>query len=66
MWRSPPAAVGSRCVRGKGDAYREVPLNSASRQALDDWFHARVDQLAVLAEAGGAGDGAPPALWLSR
>ncbi len=48
---------------GKGDAYREVPLNSASRKALDDWFEARADQLAVLAEAEA---GETPALWLSR
>lgn len=46
---------------GKGDAYREVPLNSASRKALDEWFQARIDQLETLAEGGG---GAPaPALW---
>jgi len=49
---------------GKGDAYREVPLNSASRKALDEWFAARIDQLAALAEAGGEGEAA--ALWLSR
>jgi len=51
---------------GKGDAYREVPLNSASRKALDEWLPARAAQLAALAEAGhGAGAGAD-ALWLSR
>ena len=49
---------------GKGDAYREVPLNSASRKALDEWFAARTDQLAALADAGG--EGATSALWLSR
>jgi site-specific recombinase XerD len=49
---------------GKGDAYREVPLNSASRKALDDWFEARTDQLAALADAGG--EGTTSALWLSR
>lgn len=49
---------------GKGDAYREVPLNSASRRALDEWFEARTEQLAVLADAGG--EGATSALWLSR
>ena len=49
---------------GKGDAYREVPLNSASRKALDEWFAARTEQLAALADAGG--DGATSALWLSR
>jgi site-specific recombinase XerD len=49
---------------GKGDAYREVPLNSASRKALDEWFRARTDQLEALAEGG---SGAPvPAVWLSR
>lgn len=32
---------------GKGDASREVPLNSASRKALDEWFEARTDQLAA-------------------
>jgi site-specific recombinase XerC len=34
---------------GKGDAYREVPLNSASRKALDEWFDARTDLLTALA-----------------
>ncbi|MGI8686398.1 MAG: tyrosine-type recombinase/integrase [Acidimicrobiales bacterium] len=51
---------------GKGDAYREVPLNSATRKALDEWVHARADQLAALAEAGGSVDAHVPALWLSR
>ena len=61
------ARRGRLTVRsGKGDAYREVPLNSASRLALEDWFRARTEQLAVLAEADGGGDGEPPALWLSR
>jgi site-specific recombinase XerD len=50
---------------GKGDAYREVPLNSASRRALDEWFEARTDQLAALAHADG-GDAEETALWLSR
>lgn len=50
---------------GKGDAYREVPLNSASRKALEEWFEARTDQLAALAHADG-GEGATSALWLSR
>ncbi len=49
---------------GKGDAYREVPLNSASRKALDEWLEARTDQLAALAEAGG--EARTSALWLSR
>lgn len=38
---------------GKGDAQREVPLNSACRKALDDWSEAR-----AASEVG--------ALWLSR
>ena len=41
-------------------------LNGASRQALDDWFKARTDQLAALADVDGDRDGEPPALWLSR
>jgi len=50
---------------GKGDAYREVPLNSATRKALEEWFEARTDQLAALDHV--EGDGAEPtALWLSR
>jgi integrase/recombinase XerC len=54
---------------GKGDAYREVPLNSPCRNALDEWVAARADQLVALAEArGGSGATAPEpsALWLSR
>jgi len=47
---------------GKGDAYREVPLNSASRKALDEWFDARTDQLDALTGAGSE----VSALWLSR
>ena len=50
---------------GKGDAYREVPLNSACRKALDEWFVARADQLAALAGPDGA-EAEVPALWLSR
>jgi site-specific recombinase XerD len=54
---------------GKGDAYREVPLNSPCRYALDAWIVARADQVAARAEAGG-GNGAKTAetsaLWLSR
>ncbi len=42
-----------RVRAGKGDAYREVPLNSACRKALDDWSEAR-----AASEVG--------ALWLSR
>lgn len=47
---------------GKGDAYREVPLNSACRAALEEWLIARVDQLSK-------GQGAHvnhKALWLAR
>ena len=43
-----------RVRAGKGDAYREVPLNSACRKALDDWAEARTASDAV------------GALWLSR
>jgi len=54
---------------GKGDAYREVPLNRPCRHALDEWFAARADQ--VVARAGADGGDArelpePSALWLSR
>jgi len=56
---------------GKGDAYREVPLNSACRTAVEEWFTARTKQLAALAAAAAAaGEGAqrtePSAVWLSR
>jgi site-specific recombinase XerD len=54
---------------GKGDAYREVPLNSACRKALDEWFTVRAGQLAALAETDDGVDdtGAQTtALWLSR
>jgi site-specific recombinase XerD len=50
---------------GKGDAYREVPLNSACRGALDEWLKARAGQLAALADDGNARAGTE-ALWLSR
>lgn len=50
---------------GKGDAYREVPLNSATRKALEEWFEARTDQLSAFADADGA-DAEETALWLSR
>ncbi len=42
-----------RVRAGKGDAYREVPLNSACRKALDEWSQARPV-------------GEVDALWLSR
>ncbi len=51
---------------GKGDAYREVPLNSASRNALDEWLPARAAQLTALAEAGDDAGSGVDALWLSR
>ena len=50
---------------GKGDAYREVPLNSACRKALEEWLAARADQLDRLGGSGGE-DGPAEALWLSR
>jgi len=54
---------------GKGDAYRDVPLNSACRTALDEWFTVRAKQLKALA-AGSDGEHAATAktsaLWLSR
>lgn len=50
---------------GKGDAYREVPLNSSTRKALEEWFEARTDQLSAVADADG-GDAEETALWLSR
>ncbi len=54
-----------RVRSGKGDAYREVPLNSACRSAIDEWIKARTGQLASLAE-GDAAPAEPGALWLSR
>jgi len=42
-----------RVRAGKGDTYREVPLNSACRKALDEWSQARPA-------------GEVEALWLSR
>lgn len=50
---------------GKGDAYREVPLNSVCRNAIDEWTDARAGQLAALIEASGPG-AETDALWLSR
>ncbi len=54
-----------RVALGKGDAYREVPLNSACRSALDDWTAARTKQLEALAEKDPE-LAAADALWLSR
>ena len=50
---------------GKSDAYREVPLNSVCRAAIDEWAKARSDQLAGLGDAGDARAGTD-AVWLSR
>jgi len=55
-----------RVRSGKGDAYREVPLNSACRSAIDDWTKARAAQLAALAADDDAALAATDALWLSR
>lgn len=51
---------------GKGDAYREVPLNSASRKALDEWVGVRTVQLAAPSEVRASASTGEPALWLSR
>jgi len=60
------ARRGRLTVRfGKGDAYREVPLNSACRKAIDEWATARSDQLDALADAGDP-RAVTDALWLSR
>jgi len=45
---------------GKGDAYREVPLNSACRAGLEEWLTARAEQLARQDQ------GDAEALWLAR
>ncbi|MDQ6783075.1 MAG: tyrosine-type recombinase/integrase [Actinomycetota bacterium] len=49
---------------GKGDAYREVPLNSACRKALDEWTAARSELLASRDDEDPRAEVA--ALWLSR
>ena len=54
-----------RVRSGKGDAYREVPLNSASRTALDEWMIVRARLLSARAVLDGA-EGELNALWLSR
>jgi len=53
-----------RVVMGKGDASREVPLNSACRTALDDWTTERTQRLA--GAQGGEEVAEADALWLSR
>jgi integrase/recombinase XerC len=50
---------------GKGDTYREVPLNSACRKALDEWATARSAQLAKRYDCDDAAVEVT-ALWLSR
>ena len=52
-----------RVRSGKGDAYREAPLNSACRAALDEWMAARAGRAGRSEEEGAA---AMDALWLSR
>jgi len=51
---------------GKGDAYRDVPLNTPCRTALDEWFDARTKQLAAREQAGSDGEAQPSGVWLSR
>lgn len=46
-----------RVRSGKGETYREVPLNSACRAALDEWLIARANRI---------DDESVTALWLSR
>jgi len=50
---------------GKGDAYREVPLNSACRAALTEWTEVRAQRLAET-PAGDDKAESSDALWLSR
>ncbi len=54
-----------RVRSGKGDAYREVPLNSACRAALDEWIPVRARMVSTKAISEGA-DTETSALWLSR
>jgi site-specific recombinase XerD len=46
---------------GKGDAYREVPLNSACRAAVNAWLKERTEMLGPAAD-----EEQPSAVWLSR
>jgi integrase/recombinase XerC len=55
-----------RIRSGKGDAYREVPLNSACGAALQDWVVMRARQVSTLAAVDGVPGGVTAALWLSR
>ncbi len=54
-----------RVRSGKGDAYREVPLNSVCRDAIDAWTKARANQLAAADDAT-EDEREATALWLSR
>ena len=54
-----------RVQMGKGDAYREVPLNSTCRVAMDDWTKVRAQRLLEFAEREGK-PAQTDALWLSR
>lgn len=54
-----------RVRSGKGDAYREVPLNSACRAALSDWIRVRAGKLSTSAVSDEAEAGMD-ALWVSR
>ncbi len=54
-----------RVRSGKGDSYREAPLNSVVRDAVTDWTGVRAEQLARRTADADRAAG-PPALWLSR
>ncbi|MHB8508535.1 MAG: tyrosine-type recombinase/integrase [Candidatus Dormibacteria bacterium] len=54
-----------RVRSGKGEAYREVPLNSVCRTAMEEWTIARTRQLSTLAAVDAAAS-ETEALWLSR
>jgi site-specific recombinase XerD len=54
-----------RVATGKGDTYREVPLNSVSRVALDDWMTARTKQVTALGDKN-LELTPTEALWLAR
>ena len=57
-----------RVRSGKGDAYREVPLNSACRAALAEWMPVRarmVSTMAVVEETATEPSALPRGLWKS-
>lgn len=54
-----------RVRSGKGDAYREVPLNSACRGSVDEWLLVRARKLSAMALLDGV-EGELNALWPSR